>query len=211
MEESEFAISSENVKKNFEEKAAKRLKISKNSWEAEEIKQDSMAFLYNKFKDQLDAQSETSDNNEDYPLSLNPFELITNNPPQELENKIKNTVEEGKILNKSSKTPPFNISIKEDANVYTAREKNLKLSGKRYSNFRQDSQGILTIDELWDDNKSTPTKEERYSQLEKAQEDHSNLTFNTVSIHKSDNNGVVSLKFEIFRVKRTMKFWIFLQ
>ena len=116
-----------------------------------------------------------------------------------------------KFLNKSSKAPPFNISIKEDANVYTAREKNLKLSGKRYSNFRQDSQGILTIDELWDDNKSTPTKEERYSQLEKAQEDHSNLTFNTVSIHKSDNNGVVSLKFEIFRVKRTMKFWIFLQ
>ena len=196
MEESEFAISSENVKKNFEEKAAKRLKISKNSWEAEEIKQDSMAFLYNKFKDQLDAQSEISDNNEDYPLSLNPFELIVNNPPQELEEKkIKNIVEEEKILNKSSKAPPFNISIKEDANVYTAREKNLKLSGKRYSNFRQDSQGILTIDELWDDNKSTPTKEERYSQLEKVQEDYSNLTFNTVSIHKSDNNGVVSLKF----------------
>lgn len=189
VEESEFVTSYEGVTRHFvEDKETKRLKISKYSCSDDDnVKKDSIAFLYSKYKEQLESQSQNSDDPE-LPLSLNPFAHPENNNPEHVEEAQIPEVENKQT---TSEDPIRQNLFKSDPTEHQAKTQSVpEPAGKeatRYQNFRQDSRGILTIDELWDDNKSTPTRED-FHQAKKTLEEASNLTFNTVSIHKSDIN-----------------------
>jgi hypothetical protein len=186
-------ISTENPGIKFDsENAAKRLLISKFSCPDEDLRRDSMAFLYDKFREHLDQQSDDSaDNADDYQLSLSPLDLVTN------ENAIKeydNQNEDQSVAKQSTeqKHAPFDLAQDTSNDIRLSDPENSKNAEPRYSNFRQGSKGILTIDELCDDNKSTPCKESRIKKVENVQDDNSKLTFNTVSNCKSDIIGNVS-------------------
>lgn len=180
-------ISTENPRIKFDsENATKRLLVSKFSCPDEDLRRDSMAFLYDKFREHLDQQSDDSeDNADDYKLSLSPLDLVTN------ENAIKgndNQNEDQSAAKQSTdrKHAPFDLAQDTSNDIKLSDPEHSKNVEPRYRNFRQGSKGILTIDELCDDNKSTPCKESRIIKVENAQDDHSKLTLNTVSICKSD-------------------------
>lgn len=187
-------VSADNPGIKFDpEKAAKRLLISKYSCSDDDIRRDSMAFLYDKFKEHLEQQSDGSeDNAEDCQLSLSPLDLVTN------ENAIKensNHSETQKDIRQSTeqKHAPFDLAHNISNDIRLSDQDNSKNIDPRYSNFRQGSKGILTIDELCDDNKSTPSRDEsRIRKVDNVQDDNSKLTFNTVSNRKSDMRGNVS-------------------
>ena len=178
---------------------AKRLKISKYSWSDDDIKKDSIIFLYNKFREQLDEESNASADDDSYQMPMSPLDLIPNTQSKPEEREETKKEEEIKPLSQESqkehKDSVKNRDIIEELDfikTYIPDDPDEEET-KRYRNFRQDSKGILTIEQLCeDDNKSTPTREMKNSKNERNADDHSNLTFNTVSINKSDNNAAVS-------------------
>ncbi|CAI2365045.1 unnamed protein product [Moneuplotes crassus] len=171
VEESEYFTSYDNSNAQCErEKASKRLLISKYSCSDDDQK-DSVVFLYNRLQNELDEDAYNSDGNE-YPLPLH-----------SLERSEDTTLRENAQQQRYTQNRPFDIDLT-DTNLASKRSilESSEKSMLRYKNFRQGSNGILTIDELCDDSRSTPKKEEPA----KNQNESSNLTFNTVSIRKSD-------------------------
>jgi hypothetical protein len=187
-------VSTENPGIKFDpEKAAKRLLISKYSCSDDDIRRDSMAFLYDKFKEHLEQQSDNSeDNAEDYQLSLSPLDLVTNE--NAVKENSKNSENQREMRQSTEqKHAPFDLAHNISNDIRFSDPDNSKNIDPRYSNFRQGSKGILTIDELCDDNKSTPSRDEnRIRKIDNAQDDNSKLTLNTVSNGKSDMRGNVS-------------------
>jgi hypothetical protein len=153
IEESLFAQSHDTVSQKFSDVNAKPLLTSKYSCSESIAKRDSMAFLYDKLKDQLEKTSDNSaDNAQEYALSLSPFEF-----------------EGGKM-------------------------KEIQRENRKHD---EDGQGILTLDELIQNDKDTPAKDI-----------HSQMSFSTLSNRKSENrsdNGVESYQKSRLRVSMPQK------
>lgn len=186
VEESVFVQSADNVSLRFDENKSKRLLISKYSCTDEAAKRDSMAFLYDKLKEQLEKTSENSA--DDCEISLSPFDLACEKPNSD--NNVgagKETPKKSENMGKSLKNCKFEVQVdsikNEKANKNTSAPLPTKIDPK-YSTFRQDSKGILTLDELIQENRSTPSKETRVKKASENAKD-SPMSFSTLSNKKS--------------------------
>lgn len=173
IEESDFAVSVENPNAKFTESNAqeKRLAISKITVNSEaEPKRDSIAFLYDKFKEHFDKNSDGGSDTENYPISMSPFKIVDQFQAQETTSnspKSHHSSKSQKSKISSAKVTPRDIqptkishtnllnpldSQNQHTHFEGDHEENYQNyenhEGGRYSNFRQGSKGILTIDEL---------------------------------------------------------------
>ena len=146
IEESDFATSVENPNAKFGESNAqeKRLAISKITVNSEtEPKRDSMAFLYDKFKEHFDQQSDGSDN-DNFPISMSPFKIVD----EAQQNSSKEEKSEPSAQKPSNKASHTNLLNPLDSQTQQNGEENGQNCEEKYRNFRQGSKGVLTIDEL---------------------------------------------------------------
>ena len=169
----------------LDDNKSKNMLISKYSWSDDGVRRDSVAFLYDKLRDQLDKTPDSSiDIIGDYPVTLSPFwakrnkeeGLAKNNGSDEFEKSIKNV--------------NFNIQMDSIRNERKDSISNSKRKcDDKYSNFRKGDKGVLTLEELLiSDNNETPSKESRIKRYEaKDIDENSKMTLSNISYHDGNN------------------------
>ena len=169
IEESVFAVSQDNVNQKFNDSRMKHLLVSKYSC-----------------PDKIGLGSQKSDDDQnECSLSMSSFDLVAEKQYAQEEQIQTNEME------KSLKDVKFSIPIDSIRTENKSHSSSSDVDHK-YRTFRQGGKGILTLDELiQNDNSSTPSKNhKRMYEIEK-NPNHSQISFSTLSNQKSDNRSAM--------------------
>ena len=184
VEESIMTQSYDNIQNKIDDNKSKPLLISKYSWSDDGVKKDSVAFLYDKFRDQLDRTPDSSiDIIGEYPATLSPFGTKNSKKQQEVASFTNKNQED---FEKSIKNINFNIqieSIRNDRKSDNSLSSQINSVDRKYSNFRKGDKGILTLEELIiSEDSNTPSKENRIKRYDvKDIDDNSRITLSNIS------------------------------